>query len=107
MAQINQNFTKFKGDDFAINFTIEDVGDAEGFDASWKLDSTPQVVKTTAVDGGITIEGNVVTVTLEKDDTVGLDDGVYTHELQLLDSDEGGVVAHGTFDLRMPLHDRS
>lgn len=105
MAQINQNFVKFKGDDFQIRFTVEDVGSVEGYDASWKLSSTPGVTKTTG--SGISISGNQVTVTLEKDDTKNLAAGEYTHELQLLDSDVGGVVASGTFDLRMPLHDRS
>lgn len=105
MAAINQDFVKFKGDDFNLKFTIEDIGSAEGYDASWKLNSNPQVVKT---DGsGISITGNEVTVSIGKADTVNLAAGPYTHELQLINNDVGGVAASGTLDLREPLHDRS
>lgn len=106
MARINQNFTKFKGDDFELRFTIEDAGNVESYDALWICDSSPMIVKSS--QGGtpaITISENVVTVEIESSDTSGLTAGQYQHQLQLDDNGEGGVVSDGTFTLREKLEE--
>ncbi len=102
MAQLNQDFTKFVGDDFQIRFTVEDAGDIEAYDASWRAAFLSPLIKTKG--SGITIDYNVVTVTINSADTSGVTPGAYTHELKLTEGGVGGIVARGTFTLMTPLH---
>ena len=82
-----QNFSMISGDTKLLELTIHDAEVAEvdvtGADVTYVIaDSAVRVTKTT--DDGITIDGAVVTVTLDPADTAELA-GVYAHEMQITD----------------------
>lgn len=101
----------FAGDDKSIAVTVTDgsTGAAvalTGATATWALATAPgtaALVTKTSADGDIAIGGddaNVVTVTLEPTDTAALD-GVYIHELQLVDgASKTHTVYQGTIYVR-------
>ncbi len=114
MAATNQNFTKWKGDDFVLRFTIQDSLNIEPFKALWilatEVGGTRKIVKTTAghfsEQGGISMVGNRVEIpilSVETDSTSGLDAGTYYHELHMEDG-EGRITmaAVGGFTLVEP-----
>lgn len=82
-----QNFSMISGDTKRLEVTIQDADGAEvdvtGAAVTYVIaDSAVRVAKTT--DDGITIDGAVVTVTLDPADTAELA-GVYAHEMQITD----------------------
>ncbi len=114
MAATNQNFTKWKGDDFVLRFTIQDSQDIEAYEAIWilatEVGGTRKIVKTTAghfsQEGGINMVGNRVEIPMasaETDEASGIPVKTYYHELQLKDT--GGnitMAAVGSFTLLEP-----
>ncbi len=114
MAATNQNFTKWKGDDFVLRFTIQDSTDIEQFKALWilatEVGGTRKIVKTTAghfsEEGGISMVGNRAEIPIasdETDDASGIAAGTYYHELQIEDN-SGNITmaAVGSFTLVEP-----
>lgn len=116
MGLIGQNFTKWKGDDMLIVFTIEDVQSLTGYTAQWQLSvntsSAVLLSKTSISNGGITFEGNKVIVSVTStetnDDVTSIPEGQYYHELQLYDpNDKQTVAATGIVTLLNPLYRRT
>lgn len=109
MAQLNQNFIHFKGNDKEINFLVQDVATVEGCTARWTMSDVPggiaEITKSTETSpAGITLEGKTIKVILKSEDTddvSGIDAGKYYHECELVDT-EGNIstVAIGEVDLR-------
>lgn len=115
MGLIGQNFTKWKGDDMLIVFTIEDVQSLTGYTAEWNLsvdtESTKLLTKTSA-GGTITFEGNKAIVTVNSAETnqnvTAIPAGSYYHELQLIDPNgKKTVAATGTLTLLNPSKKRT
>ncbi len=114
MAAINQNFIKYRGDEYYIVFALEDTLDLTGYQAHWSLAVNADEAKLVEKDsdppdvhGGVTFVHNRVIVRINKADTISLNPETYYHELQLLDPNgEGGVAASGYYELREPLHKR-
>jgi hypothetical protein len=115
MGTISQNFIKWKGDNFIIQYTIEDATNLTGFKATWSLATSPSnstrlITKTSG--SGINFSTNYVYVTMSRTDTdqnnSEIPAGMYYHELQLINS-EGleTVAAVGTLDLRDPIVKRT
>jgi len=128
MASVNQNFTKWEGDKFIIQFTINDAeADLQNYQAYWacspitaslapsyvNADSNKAIIKTTAGDyseeGGIAYEAtDKFRVTIDAADTLNINTagtGSFYHELTL--AANGGansiVVSSGVFTLQFPL----
>lgn len=114
MAAFNQDFIRWKGDDFILEYTIKDVENAESFKAIWimatEVGGTRKIVKTTeghfSEEGGITIDENKIIIPFESsetDETSGIPPGQYYTELQLQDSlGKTTMAAVGMMDLRDP-----
>ncbi len=109
MAQLNQNFIHFKGNDKRINFLVQDVSTVEGCDVRWTMSetagSTPLITKETGeTPEEIIIEGKTITVILlsaDTDELSGLEAKKYYHECELTDTDGNiSTVAVGEVDLR-------
>lgn len=127
MASVNQNFTKWEGDAFIIQFTINDAEeDLSNYKAYWacspitaslapsyvNANSNKAIVKTTTGDysneGGIAYQAtDKFRVTITKTDTLNItaDTGSFYHELTLAKSDgtDSVVVSSGTFTMQFPL----
>lgn len=110
MAAQGQNFTKWKGDDFTLVFTIEDAYDLTGYSAEWNVsvdvNSAKLITKKSSL-GQITFDNNKAIITVASSETnesvTSLPAGQYYHELQLIDSQNKRTVsAVGVFDLRSP-----
>lgn len=110
MAVTGQNFTKWKGDDFTVVFTIEDAYDLTGYSAEWNLsvdtESAKLITKKSSL-GHITFDNNKVVIAVAsaetKESVVTIPAGIYYHELQLIDSQgKRTVAATGTLDLKSP-----
>jgi len=110
MGLQGQNFTKWKGDDFTIVFTINDATNLTGYTAVWNMsvsiDSAKLITKSSG-GGGITFDGNKVLVTIAsaitKEDALSIPAGNYYHELQLTDSSNmKTVAATGIVELKTP-----
>lgn len=101
----------YSGDNVSIAVTVTDSStgaavDLTGASMSWALAAAPgetALVTKTSADGDITVGGassNVATVALEPADTAALD-GVYIHELQLVDgASKTHTVYQGTIYVR-------
>jgi hypothetical protein len=109
MAQQNQNFIHYKGNDKVLNFTVSDVSTVEGCVARWTMSatqgSTPLITKASnASPATISLSGKVISVTIDSEDTDDLssiDAGTYYHECELVDTDGNiSTVAEGAVDLR-------
>jgi hypothetical protein len=91
MGKLNQDFTTWKGNYRRIDFYIEDVSSVTGGTASWIMaaDATSAALITkTVAGGGIGLTGKTVSVYLlpaDTDDSSGIADGIYYHELRLVD----------------------
>lgn len=125
MASTNQNFAKWEGDTFVIQFTINDAEtELNNYKAYWACspitgslvpgpidaNSPKTIVKTTPGDfsqeGNITYQSyNKFRVALKSTDTLGEETLSYYHELTLADSLGGNsvVVSSGTFTLNPAL----
>ena len=127
MASVNQNFTKWEGDTFIIQFTINDAEeDLSNYQAYWACspitsslapsyvdgNSPKAIVKTTSGDysseGGISYQAtDKFRVSITKNDTLDIaaDTGSFYHELTL--AKNGGsdsvVVSSGTFTMLFPI----
>lgn len=115
MAIQGQNFTKWKGDDFTLTFTIEDAYDLTGYSAEWNvsvdINSTKLITKKSSL-GTITFDNNKVIIPIAgaetKESVMTLPAGSYYHELQLTDPQSKTTVsAIGTFDLKTPSKKRT
>jgi hypothetical protein len=100
------NFEMFAGRSQAIEQQIEDInGDpyplAAGASIEWHMKrsakATDLIVKT--VGDGITVEDDTYTVTLEPEDTAGLE-GLYYHEAVISDLDIVNTVLYGQVTIR-------
>lgn len=114
MGLQGQNFTKWKGDDMLIVFTIEDVQSLTGYSAEWNVsvdpDSTKLITKTNV--SGITYDGNKVNVSVASAETnqnaTNIPAGQYYHELQLVDPQgKKTVAATGIMTLLNPSKKRT
>jgi len=128
MASVNQNFTKWEGDRFIIQFTINDAeADLSDYQAYWacapitaslapsyvNADSNKAIIKTTPDDfgniGGIEyVATDKFRVTIDAADTLNINTagtGSFYHELTLADSNGNNsiVVSSGVFTLQFPL----
>lgn len=111
MAAQSQNFTKWKGDDFTLIFTIEDATDVSGFVAEWNVSvgtETAKLITKKSSLGQITFDGNKVVIAVTsaetKETATNLPVGTYYHELQLIDgTGKTTVAATGTFELKAPV----
>ncbi len=110
MAVQGQNFTKWKGDDFTVVFTIEDAYDLTGYSAEWNVsvdtESAKLITKKSSL-GQITFDNNKVIIAVAsaetKESVTGLPAGLYYHELQLIDPQgKKTVAATGNLDLKAP-----
>lgn len=89
----SKRFEMFQDDTSILNFIVQDEnGDAvesieDALDAIFVLinSQTDEEVLRLALDDGITLADNIVTVTIPKDN--GLEPGEYVFELQLTDND--------------------
>lgn len=115
MAITGQNFTKWKGDDFVVVFTIEDAYDLTGYSAEWNLsvdtESTKLITKKSSLSQ-ITFDNNKVVISISsaetKEGVAGLPAGMYYHELQLVDPQgKTSVAATGTLELKSPSKKRT
>jgi hypothetical protein len=110
MAQQNQNFIHYKGNDKVLNFTVSDVATVEGCTARWTMSatqgSTPLITKYSPPHdpAKISLSGKVISVTIDSDDTDDaspISAGTYYHECELVDTDGNiSTVAEGAVDLR-------
>jgi hypothetical protein len=111
MAALNQDFTKYRGDEFVLQFSVIDVVDLTGYTASWKMavdENSTALVTKSSPSNGINFISNTILVEIDKSNTNSLAEGKYYHELQLIDSlNQGGVISSGTFTLEEPLHKRT
>jgi len=127
MASTNQNFTKWEGDTFIIQFTISDAETSlQNYQAYWACSPITQslapsyvdgnspkaIIKTTPDDfggiGGIQYAAtDKFRVSITSSDTlnIGADTGSFYHELTLADSDGNNsiVVSSGIFTMQFPL----
>ena len=127
MASVNQNFTKWEGDTFIIQFTINDAeANLTDYKAYWACspittslapsyvdsNSPKAITKTTTGDfggiGGITYqETDKFRVSITSSDTldIGAGTGSFYHELTLADNngDNSIVVSSGIFTMQFPL----
>jgi hypothetical protein len=108
-ALVNENFTKHLGDDFIIQFTIDDVPTLDGFYLRWVMcEDTPAEVPDSPLlldksnQGGspqVYTLDNYAFVIIPSSDTdaqSAIAAGSYYHELHGLDGDgEGGVLGSG------------
>lgn len=117
MALTGQNFTKWKGDDFVIQFTIGDATSLTGYSAEWylatsKTASAYKLMKTSAA-GSITFDGNKVLIGIASAETKVVSNdplpvGDYYHELHLIDPQgKLTVAAVGTMTLDTPFKQRT
>jgi hypothetical protein len=120
MATLNQNFSKYQGDDFTLQFYIEDVSSLVGYSAVWTVANSPDTgsywINKTSSDESISFYEQYVLVDVDSADTlqsnipipVGSGSLELYHELQLIHtgSEEGGIVSSGTFTLREPYNKR-
>ena len=109
-ALVSENFTVHKGNDFIIQFTIEDIVSLEGYNLRWVLcpehpDETPNspilLDKTNQGESPqIYTEANVVFIVVPSSDSSqasGINAGSYYHELHGLDQNlKGGVLGSGS-----------
>ncbi len=109
MAQLNQNFVMFKGDDKIIRFTVQDVESVVGLKARWTISSEPGSVSfleksTETSPPGITMDGKNIEVHLnsvDTDDHTVFETKKYYHECELVDGDgKISTVAIGEVDMR-------
>jgi hypothetical protein len=126
MASVNQDFTKWEGDTFVIQFTINDAEiELNNYKAYWacspvtaslapsyvNASSNKAIVKTTSGYygniGGITYSSyNKFRVSITPSDTTNLTSGSFYHELTLDSVSPGNqsvVVSSGIFTLQFPL----
>lgn len=127
MASVNQDFTKWEGDTFIIQFTINDAEeDLSGYKAYWACspitaslapsyvdsNSPKAIVKDTGnyygAGGGIDYQAtDKFRVSITKNDTLDIvaDTGSFYHELTLAKSDgtDSVIVSSGTFTMLFPL----
>ena len=111
MAAQSQNFTKWKGDDFTLVFTIEDATDLTGFSAEWNVSvgtETAKLITKKSSLGQITFDTNKVIIVVSsaetKETATNIPVGTYYHELQLVNaSGKTAVAAVGTFELKAPV----
>lgn len=109
MAQLNQNFIHFKGNDKEVNFVVQDVATVEGCKARWTMSEVAggmaEITKSTEdTPAGITLVGKTIKVILKSEDTDDLSPVAakkYYHECELEDT-AGNIstVAIGEVDLR-------
>lgn len=95
MARINQDFDMWQKEDKVIEFTIASkdgsAKDLSGGSAVWMVSCSPAIVKSTS-NGGITIDGNKVTVMLADTDTTDIQ-GTFYHELRTVDANGNDEVS--------------
>lgn len=114
MGLTGQNFTKWKGDDMIIIFTVDDIQNLNGYSAEWNVaiepDSTKLITKTNSA--GITFDGNKVVIAVDSYETnqnvTAIPAGQYYHELQLVDPlGKKTVAAIGMMTLLNPAKKRT
>lgn len=127
MASVNQDFTKWEGDTFIIQFTINDAEeDLSSYKAYWACspitaslapsyvdgNSPKVIVKDTGnyygAGGGISYQAtDKFRVSIASSDTLNItaDTGSFYHELTLAKSDGSNsvVVSSGIFTMQFPL----
>lgn len=99
----NQDFKIYEGDDLVIEFLILDEDgntvDLTGYSASWGAYGSDTTIFKSTGNGNVTIGSGTVEVTVDAIDTVDFD-GVYRHELRLIDaSTKSRVAASGTLTI--------
>lgn len=118
MALTGQNFSKWKGDDFVIQFVIGDATSLTGYSAEWYLADSDSAsvakMQKFSSNGGITFDGNKVLIGIASAETKTitptdpLPAGNYYHELHLIDPQgKLTVAATGTVTLVNPFKKRT
>lgn len=111
MGLTGQNFTMWKGDDRIIQFTIEDATDVSGFIAKWHMAvdvNSPKLITKQSGGNGITFDGNKVLVVVNgsetKDSVTAIPEGLYYHELEMIDAqNKKAIASSGVIDLKKTL----
>ena len=103
MAVKGQNFKLWAGNDREIEFSVEGFTNFIGVEFKWAASRTPNgtpLIEKNSIAGDITIDDNVVTVSIDKEDTAGLSGGRYYHELWSEDASGNiSTLAKGYFRL--------
>lgn len=118
MGLVGQNFTKWKGDDFTIQFTITDAQTLSGYVAEWFFATSDTagsaLITKLSSNGGITFDANKVLIPIASVETKTITPtdpipaGTYYHELHLTDpQSKTTVAATGTITLVNPFHKRT
>lgn len=97
MAETKQNATIYQGEYKILRFTLEDDFDPTDIPLYYRIAQQAQSATKVLVErDAITNDGNVVSVPLESEDTEGLREGDWYHELYLVDTpDRRSVLATG------------
>lgn len=92
MAEHNQNFQVFAGNDKKIFVTITDIETISASEIKWLVkNSAGDVVIQKSKGDGITLDGSVVEITLDSADTLNLNlpyrrETIFDHELLITDN---------------------